>query len=225
MWKWPRIAAVVNRIEFQMVSLTSRWPLLRSSAGHSYGISILNFINLRGKVRKITRKRYTAQTRNFVKLFIYLSSIIFEIHSFCSWMVSNLFFDCVTVKTSNSTAWLKFELVVTSARKQVHTDIIIEESHKADSNYFLCKSYLAKWCHLLATSLSHCKIWKTVVNVLGEIYHWTDHVLKQRDRHVLSNNCHTCKLDWWRVTWQLSQTLHCPWHCPDRSFYFLGFYT
>lgn len=98
----PRIAAVVNRIEFQMVSLTSRRPYLCPSEGHSYGISILSFINLRGKVRKITRERYTAQTWNLEKLFIYLSSIIFEIHSFCSWMVSNLFFDCVTVKTSNT---------------------------------------------------------------------------------------------------------------------------
>ncbi len=98
----PRIAAVVNRIEFQMVSLTSRRPLLCPSAGHSYGGSILSFINLRGKVRKITRERYPAQTRNLEKVFIYLSSIIFKNHSFCSWMVSNLFFDCVTVKTSNT---------------------------------------------------------------------------------------------------------------------------
>ncbi len=98
----PKIAAVVNRIEFQMVSLTSRRPYLCPSEGHSYGISILSFIILRGKVRQITRERYTAQTWNLEKLFIYLSSILFEIHSFCSWMVSNLFFDCVTVKTSNT---------------------------------------------------------------------------------------------------------------------------
>ncbi len=87
----PKIASVVNRIEVQMVSLTSRRPYLCRSEGHSYGISILSFINLRGKVRQITREWNTAQTWNLEKLCIYLSSAIFEIHSFCSWMILNGF--------------------------------------------------------------------------------------------------------------------------------------
>ena len=72
------------------------------SFGRNYDVSILSFINLRGKFWKITRERYSAQTWNLQKLFIYLSSKnVLEIRSFCSSMVSNLLFDCVTVKTRN----------------------------------------------------------------------------------------------------------------------------
>ena len=96
----PKVVAINSKIKFQMVSLTSRRPYLCPSEGHKYGVSILSIINLCGKFRQITRKRCTAQTWDLDKLFIYLSSIISEIHSFCRWMVWILFFYCVTVKTT-----------------------------------------------------------------------------------------------------------------------------
>ena len=105
----PKVVAINSKIKFQMVSLTSRRPYLCPSEGHKYGVSILSFINSRGMFRQITRKPCTAQTWDLDKLFIYFSSIISEAHSFCRWMVSILFFNCVTVKTTNTCAMMKYK--------------------------------------------------------------------------------------------------------------------
>jgi len=61
----------------------------------SEGTCILSSINLRGTFRQITQKRCNSQTWDC------LFFVTFEILSFCYWLISNLFFDGVTVKTSH----------------------------------------------------------------------------------------------------------------------------
>lgn len=65
---WTKSCRYYSKIEFQMVSPTS-WAILVSLEGHQYGVSVLSFINLRGKSLQITHERYTAQTWNLEESF------------------------------------------------------------------------------------------------------------------------------------------------------------
>jgi len=59
------------------------------------------FYKFAGTFQQITQTQCTVQTWDLEKLLIYQSFLAFEILSFCNWMVSNLFFDGMTVKTGN----------------------------------------------------------------------------------------------------------------------------
>ena len=97
--KWKE-RAFIEKVNCRCFWFDFQWPYWCTKTVHqNNGVSIQSSAKVRETFRQITQKLGATKSWDFDKLFIYWSFTTFHFLGFFHWMVSNLIFSCVTVKT------------------------------------------------------------------------------------------------------------------------------